>query len=787
MSDVSALVPQLSESIAEMYSIGGKLCESVNFTVHSAVVASERESRIVVVGKKPLDSLSDGVRRFGVQLSALLELFSHKGARGALFHGGLDSQGYPFLELGLVSGSQYSQVARTLPEAERRFQSLVDEVAKFHAAGICFGDLSFASFMDDPASGPFLVGLLGLTNPKDDPGSRSSEEVFLAPEILKGQTPSPASDVFSLCIMGGFLFGAVLMREGRSDGSQFYDKLVRKGVSEGMSRLISSGVSEEPGSRPKSSVELAELLTEARQGRLNAHLVKRETVIRDGAGENPNEAAGSQVFDPPQIKQELSPLLRLGKTVLSIALLGILVVVVAFYLRGVSSRQNSGVLDQSTAFLRSVGFSLTMTTAERAQMFERLAESNDPVVHDAAILLIERSSTVEDRVVAEKWLLDRCAKAGMVHSVRIIQTWFGDKPLFRPQGFIAGLRVLDPSAPLEVVDRYLDEIAKTNRPVAIQIAAGLVLDRSGRQGDRKSLSRLVANTFDEKELLPRSISAMLIAIPETRNTFESDLNDSLSSLPTSDLEWLTSVMVKQGDYRFLARISNVLALNPKITDLQKSMLRSVVSDESAPIAIRGAVARLAFGKISNEDIGLLVGWNDVRAGALLLNLSQFPLEEARLAEVFKALVIKKVASEPAASMVAALGKIPERERLRVGRAVGYFYTITETGKVPEAPNLDLVTAAAENYSILSAIMKSDCSSCREVIIDIAPHKLSSAMLFSLLKAEEPKLRIKALNRLAQYKDIGAINLLRNSYDDEKDGQVREVYANLFPSLVNSTE
>jgi hypothetical protein len=297
----------------------------------------------------------------------------------------------------------------------------------------------------------------------------------------------------------------------------------------------------------------------------------------------------------------------------------------------------------------------------------------------------------------------------------------------------------------------------------------------------------VANTFDEKELLPRSISAMLIAIPETRNTFESDLNDSLSSLPTSDLEWLTSVMVKQGDYRFLARISNVLALNPKITDLQKSMLRSVVSDESAPIAIRGAVARLAFGKISNEDIGLLVGWNDVRAGALLLNLSQFPLEEARLAEVFKALVIKKVASEPAASMVAALGKIPERERLRVGRAVGYFYTITETGKVPEAPNLDLVTAAAENYSILSAIMKSDCSSCREVIIDIAPHKLSSAMLFSLLKAEEPKLRIKALNRLAQYKDIGAINLLRNSYDDEKDGQVREVYANLFPSLVNSTE
>jgi hypothetical protein len=787
MSDVSVPVPQLSESIAEMYSIGGKLCESVNFTVHSAVLASERESRIVVVGKTPIDSSGDGVRRFGVQLSALLELFSHQETSGALFHGGIDSQGYPFLELGAVSGSQYSQVARSLPEAERRFRALVDVVAKFHAAGIYFGDLSFASFMDDPSSGPFLVGLLGLTNSRNAPGVRSSEEVFLAPEILKGQPPSPASDVFSICVMGGLLFGLAVTREGRFDGSQFYDKLVLKGVSDCLSRVISCGVSEEPESRPKSSVDLAELLMEARQGRLSGPLVKRDTVPLDKVGEDPNMATGSQVFNSTQIKQDVSHSLRLGKTVLTTALLGVVVVVIAFYLRGISPQQDSGSLGQSTAFLRSVGFSLTMTSAERSQMFERLAQSNDPVVHDAAILLIERAPTVDDRVAAEKWLLDRCAKAGMVRSVKIIEAWFGDKPLVRPQGFIAGLRILDPSAPFEVMDRYLDEIAMANRPVAIQIAAGLVLDRGGRQGDRKSLSRLVASTLEEKELLLRPISAMLIAIPETRNTFESDLKDSLSSLSTSDLEWLTSVMVRQGDYRFLARIAKVLSETPGITNLQRNILRSVVSDESAPIAIRGAIARLAFGTISNDDIGILVGWNDVRAGALLLNLSQFPLEEGRLREVFKALVIKKIASEPAAAMVAALGKIPEGERVRLGRAVGYFYTITETGKVPEAPDLDLVTAAADDSSMLSAIMRSACSPCREVVIDVAPHKLSSSMLFSLLKAAEPHLRIKALRRLAQYKDIGAINLLRNSYDDEKDGQVREVYANLFPSLVNSTE
>jgi hypothetical protein len=787
MSEVSVWVPQLSESIAEMYSIGGKLCDSVNFIVHSAVLVSGRESRVVVVGKAPLDSLSDGSRRFGVHLSALLKFFSGQGARGTLFRGGLDSQGYPFLELGSVNGSQYSQVVRNLPEAERRFKSLVEEVAKFHSAGICFGDLSFSSFMDDPATGPFLVGLLGLVNPKSDTKVRSSEEVFIAPEILNSQLPSPASDVFSLCIMGGFLFGVAVTPDGRVDEHKFYDKLVSKGVSDSLSRVISCGLSNDPESRPKNSVELAHLLAEARHGRLSGPLVKRETVPLDDVTENHKESNGSQVFAPPEIKKEISPPLLRGKTVLSIALLGIIVVVVAFYARGISPRHDLGVLGQSTALLRTAGFSLTMTSAERAQMFERLDQTNDPIVHDAAILLIERAQTVEDRVAAESWLLNRCEKVGLVRSVKIIQDWFGDKPLVRPLGFIAGLRALDPSAPFEVRDRYLGEIAQSNRPVAIQISAALVLDGGGREGDRRSLSRLVAGLLDEKDLLGRPLSAILLAIPETRNTFESELKDSLTSMSASDLEWLTSVVVKQGDYHLLARIADALANTPESTELQKNILRSVVSDESAPIALRGTAARLAFGEISDEDIALLVGWNDVRAGALLLTLSQFPLDEATLSEVFKALVIKKIASEPAASMVTVLAKIPDGERSKPGRAVGYFYRITELGKVPESPDIDLVNVAAENSSMLSAIMKSGCSPCREVIINIAPHKLSSAMLFSLLKAKEPHLRIKALKRLAQYKDVGAINLLRNAYDDEKDDQVRDSYAKLFPSLVKSAQ
>lgn len=784
MSGIVVRAPQFDESIAEMYSLGGKLCESPTFLVHGAVLPEHRENRLIVAGKSALEPLSEGTRRFGEQLSSLFSFFGMQKGRGTLFQGGIDSMGYPFLELDTVAGSQYSSAPRALPEAERRFHCLVEVVARFHDAGICFGDLSFASFLDEPARGPILVGLLGVSSPLTASTRQSAEECFLAPEVLSGALPTPAADVFSLCLMGGALCGVTVMGGERGDGAELYKKFIRQGVSEWLSRVLSVGAASDPTERPKSCVELIELMNEGRQGGLSGPLVKREDVPQETGEESPAKSGGAQVFDTPQVAPDIpEPSRASGRPVVILALLGILGFVFTFYFRGVTSNEDMGSANPSTAFLRSIGFSTSMTSAERQQLFKRLSTSEDPIVHDAAILLIEGAQTVEDRVEAENWLLERCAGRGLTNSVRIVRSWFGDKPLVRPRGYILALRVLDPSLPQEPRDTAFEEIGRINRTVAIQLGAGLLLDSGGREAERKSLSRLVKDELDEAEVLSRPLSAVLLALPESRNSLALDAPTIIKSLSPADTAWLISLMVKQGDYHLLSQLVAVLVETPGVTELQKSMLRTVVADDNAPIVVRGAVTRMTFGGITKDDIASVVNWNDKRAGTLLLNLSQLPLEDDDLTEIFKALVIKNVTTEPTAAMVAALAKVPEGERVTIGRAVGYFFRLSEEGKVSERPHEELVIAAAENPALLSVIMKSDCSVCREVVLDTAPQKVSSGMLFSLLRSTDKRLRIKALNRLAQYQDVGAVNLLRDTFNAEKDPEVRNRYGELFPQLV----
>jgi hypothetical protein len=554
----------------------------------------------------------------------------------------------------------------------------------------------------------------------------------------------------------------------RGDGTELYKKFIRQGVPEWLSRVLSVGAASDPTERPKSCVELIELMNEVRQGVLSGPLVKREDVQQETGDESPAKSGGAQVFGTPQVDPDIpEPSRASGRPVVILALLGILGFVFTFYFRGVSSNEDLGSANPSTAFLRSVGFSTNMTSAERQQLFKRLSTSEDPIVHDAAILLIEGAQTVEDRVEAENWLLERCARRGLTNSVRIVRSWFGDKPLVRPRGYILALRVLDPSLPQEPRDMAFEEM----------------LDSDGREAERKSLSRLVKDELDEAEVLSRPLSAVLLAVPESRNSLALDAPTIVKNLSAADLEWLISLMVKQGDYHLLSQLVAVLVETPGVSELQKSMLRAVVADDEAPIVVRGAVTRMTFGSITKDDIASVVNWNDRRAGTLLLNLSQLPLEDDDLTEIFKALVIKNVTTEPTAGMVAALAKVPEGERVTIGRAVGYFFRISEEGKAPERPQEDLIIAAAENPALLSVIMKSDCSVCREVMFDTVPQKVSSGMLFSLLRSTDKRLRIKALNRLAQYQDIGAVNLLRDTFNAEKDPEVRNRYGELFPQLV----
>jgi serine/threonine-protein kinase len=119
---------------------------------------------------------------------------------------GRDSEG-PFLVMELVEGPTLQEKAADV-SAEEALQigaSLADGLAAIHAAGVVHRDVKPSNvIMSDrgPMLTDFGIALLnGEEEPITDPGTVVATPSYAAPEVLSGQPPTSASDVFSLALV----------------------------------------------------------------------------------------------------------------------------------------------------------------------------------------------------------------------------------------------------------------------------------------------------------------------------------------------------------------------------------------------------------------------------------------------------------------------------------------------------------------------------------------------------------------------------------------------------------
>ena len=101
----------------------------------------------------------------------------------------------------LVAGRQYLTSGETVTTVAPLFGALAD----LHAAGAVHGDLSPSSILFS-ADGRPLIGDLGVARllGRSAVGPADPAARFMAPEVVNGAAPSPASDVYSLAALGWF-------------------------------------------------------------------------------------------------------------------------------------------------------------------------------------------------------------------------------------------------------------------------------------------------------------------------------------------------------------------------------------------------------------------------------------------------------------------------------------------------------------------------------------------------------------------------------------------------------
>ena len=127
----------------------------------------------------------------------------HPGLVRALDAGEVD--GRPWLAMPLIGGSDLRRLidAGVAPDRARRLsilRELCGALGALHDAGWIHGDVTPANILVEPAA-PARLCDFGVARPPGEPGPVRGTHAYMAPEQVRGEPWSPATDVFALGVV----------------------------------------------------------------------------------------------------------------------------------------------------------------------------------------------------------------------------------------------------------------------------------------------------------------------------------------------------------------------------------------------------------------------------------------------------------------------------------------------------------------------------------------------------------------------------------------------------------
>lgn len=172
-------------------------------SVHAAL--DRRHDRLIALKLLPLpDGLEDTRRRFETE-AAMAQRLRHPHIVATLDAG--TAGGLAWLAMELVAGptlARYTPTRRLLPEALvlQVGRGIALALAHAHGQGVVHRDVKPANVLVDWASRTVKLGDFGLARSADAIATRTGlmlgSPAYMAPELLAGAPPSPASDLYAL-------------------------------------------------------------------------------------------------------------------------------------------------------------------------------------------------------------------------------------------------------------------------------------------------------------------------------------------------------------------------------------------------------------------------------------------------------------------------------------------------------------------------------------------------------------------------------------------------------------
>ena len=809
MDDISSRPIHTVGTVDEFFFFEGHLLSTRSADAYKAVDKVTKSSVLLWRLRHPLIRNNEAINRF---LGRMENICAMDPPIAEIDSYEIDAAGIAFAVMPQLHGQPFGTAKLEASEAERQFISCMRYVARLHEQGIVCGDLGTSSFWVNRSGDVQFIGVMGSFDVEAAATTMLPPVetlTCLAPEQRTGGTAIPASDVFSLAVLGYFLFTGEFPYGDPGD-QEVLDPQAVKPLSAFMARppvwaeeLFKKALHPDPESRYSNVVEMIQAVNFIRQQSLEAASVP----ARIGALSGQDKARSTSSVHMPvstsaRVREERDRATQVDEPEapakpqrlrLIAVFATVFIATFAVILKMTESREqvetklqkdlrvhmaatDSDQMKQAISDIAQPELALE----EKTKQLEQIAKSDDPLSHAVLLRTALDAPTLEERDLAERAILARAMRLGLNRSAEQVRQWLrvNANGAEKPASYEAVLKTLDTSLPSDLRAGLLRDSYQSNPRIVLRLIAALAIDMGKPQDFQPLLAELLQDPLGQEDLKNRSTISLIIAYSELSLIFGEDAIQFKDTIPNDDVLWLTRILAERSDAQ-LKTLAAMASERSLLSPLRQIFIAPLMNKPDIPVDIAASLIRASAGALRKEDVTRFGRWFDADAEKILLSICADNYDRDVLVEAFDIVAGKNPVIEPAATMIAWIRSDYWEERGEFVHALGVLSALS----VMSLEDVRRAVAVFERFSgdkrFLKALIGTNHPLVLRVVLEKYPGKVGLAGLVELLDFPDKEIRLMTIKVLSPYNDIAALKLIIERYESERDPEVRKAYEESF--------
>jgi serine/threonine protein kinase len=791
-------------TLSDSFVFDALISETPYSVFHKVIHAQSGQSFALWSGKVPIRgnsaALSALQQRFS-QLPSILSQFF------ALIKGGVDSGSFPYLAFSPVFGNPLVIDGADSREAERRFTLALRSIETYHQNYVFLGDICTGSFWISKEGSIQLFSLLGAYIPITMQRN-IGQAIFLAPEIAQGQSePTGASDVYSC---GVLLHHLIAHCPPRLDGNEVIPQLsgTRKDIPQWVLPVLKRCLALDPSVRYQNASELLRGIIEEKENLLHQaslpfdHSKVAASVV---GGHHSEPSDPSDHPDEPhnikmaKIAQQVTartpsklPMVILGAFALGFVIAAALFIKSYFgmteaekQLQSALDKRLSGVSDSSV--VTAAKDIQSSSQEKRSEALQKLVNTPGSSTYGLIVDAMIHAGTIEKRQDFARGFIQRLKADRMERAASVVSQLFQTKAVGDSLNeYELVFRALDKNLAGEEARGLISQSYKIAPSVTLRLVSAAAVDRLPDVPYEQVLQEMVGLTLGKSDLVGRSTVILLLLHPELAGYIRDTLPQHIKIPPSSDLLWILEILVSRRDPAMTFIAKEVLE-RKLVTAMRAGFLAQIQDRADLPPSIATAVVRGMQGAITVADVKNIGEWYDQTSERLLWMVCREYTEPEIVDTAFNALASRSISSPVAKEFMTWLRENAWQNREVYIKLATALYFVEETPEQELSSALDTLEKVAEKRKLVAALIEQGPLKLSLLLVRKYGGNLNLAQLLPLLGHKEKEMRLKAIELLAAYNDVGVIGLIIDYYDKERDSEVRQKYQDSFWTIKEREE